>query len=347
MIEELERVRAYRADEPPPSQATVAAARDALLQLIHDERPGKSPTSAAREIPRFKRRSALPARSPVGRRVWRLRAAVAVAVGCVGIVIAGTLGSPTASSPPSATAAVLEQLARVAASQAWTGTPGPGQYLYTKSESLTEADTLGPGGRDCVVRLLQHREIWIAADGAGAIRETDNHGRFTSANDRAMCRLDHITNPDSQDSSGTDRFGPGGLSFPTKNWHALSTNPAKLLIQLRRLDGGPRTAGEDFVHIGDFLRESDTPPAIRATLYRAAKLIPGVRYLGPTRDLTGRVGLAVAFFRHGQPQSELVFDQRTAALLRENYFLAGKLTEWSVYLESKIVNSLPPGRNSR
>ncbi len=345
MIEELERMRAYRADEPPPSEATTAAARAALLQLIHDERRHTNPETLRRGIALPKHRSRGPARNRGKGRMWRLRVPVAVAAAIVGIVLAGVLGSPTATSPPSATAAALERLARVAASQAWTGTPGPGEYLYTKSASLTEVDTLGPGSRECVVRMLQAREIWIATNGAGAIRETDSHGQFTSAHDRAVCRLDHITNPDSQDSSGTDHFGPGGLSFPTKNWHALSTNPAKLLIQLRKLDGGPRNAGEDFVHIGDFLRESDTPPAIRAALYRAAKLIPGVRLLGPTHDHAGRIGLGVAFFSDGKPRQELIFNQHTAALLGEGYFTSsGKLAEWTVYLESRIVNTLPAGR---
>jgi hypothetical protein len=96
------------------------------------------------------------------------------------------------------------------------------------------------------------------------------------------------------------------------------------------------------VHIGDFLRESDTPPAIRATLYRAAALIPGVRLLGRTRDHAGRFGLGVAFTFHGRPAAELIFDQKTAALLGEEYFdRSGRLTSWSVYLKRKVVNALP------
>src|SRR5205085_1097050 len=150
--------------------------------------------------------------------------------------------------------------------------------------------------------------------------ETDRDGHFTSARDQSDCRLDHVTDPASQAGGGTDRFRPGGLAFPTNNWHALSTDPAKLLVQLRKLDGGPRDAGEDFVHIGDFLRESDAPPAIRAALYRAAKLIPGVRLLGPTADHAGRFGLGVAFLAGAHPVAELIFDRRTAALLGEEDF---------------------------
>jgi len=344
MIEELERVRAFRADEPPPSEAATASAQAALSQLIRDEPPQNTSPATAAPATAAPLRQRLLGRGGdrQRRRARRARAVIVVALTCIGIVIAGALGSPTATTPPSATAAALEQLARVAASQAWTGTPGPGSYLFTASVSLVESDTLGPGSRECAVMLRQHREIWIATNGAGALRESNSDGQFTSAGDRTACLLDHMTNPASQDSGGTSRFGPGGLSFPTRNWHALSTRPAKLLVQLRKLDGGPRNAGEDFVHIGDFLRESDTPPAIRAALYRAAALIPGVRLLGAVRDHAGRVGLGVAFFDHRHRTGELIFSRHTAALLGEDDFArSGKLITWTVYLQSKIVHTLP------
>jgi hypothetical protein len=341
MTEELERVRAFLADEPPPSEATTAAARAALSQLMRNEDPDIAPANATPATSPLTRRPRERNRKRRSRPTWRTRAAIAVALTCVGVVIAGALGSPTATNPPSAAAAALYQLARVAANQRWTGTPGPGQYLYTKSEGLTESDTMA-SNRECAVKLVDHREIWIATDGTGAIRESQRDAHFTSAQDGAVCALMHIQDPATQDSSSTSRFGPGGLSFPTNHWHALSTDPAQLLVQLRRFDGGPRDPGEDFVHIGDFLRESDTPPAIRAVLYRAAALIPGVRLLGPTRDHAGRVGLGVAWFSHGHPNHELIFSQHTAALLGESYFtVSGKLDTWTVYLESKIVNSLP------
>lgn len=343
MIEELERVRRFRAAEPPPSESATAAARAALLQLIREEvpRPSLAGQEAATTLPR---RLGIVRGLP--RHAWRPRVAIAVALGCAGIVVAGLLGSPTATSPQSATAAALEGLARVAASQPWSGTPGPGQYLYTKSVSLTEVDTEGPTSTSrspiCVVHVQERREIWEATNGAGEIRETVGHGQFTSPKDRVICLADGVMNPNSMNHelSIHQRFGPGRLARFPKNWHSLSTNPAKLLVQLRKLDGGPRTAREDFVHIGDFLRESDAPPAIRAALYRAAKLIPGVRLLGQSRDHAGRTGLGVAWFSHGRPRLELIFDRQNARLLGESSFDPSGQS-WTVYLESKIVNSLP------
>ena len=74
--------------------------------------------------------------------------------------------------------------------------------------------------------------------------------------------------------------------------NALSTDPGTLLVQMRRADGGPRSAGEDFVHVGDFLRETDARPALRAALYRATALIPGVRLLGTSATISAEVASA-------------------------------------------------------
>jgi hypothetical protein len=136
--------------------------------------------------------------------------------------------------------------------------------------------------------------------------------------------------------SGTSNlwFAPDCFSIgPNNDVNALSTDPRKLLVQMRRADGGPRSAGEDFVHIGDFLRETDARPALRAALYRAASLIPGVRLRGTVRDHLGRSGLGVAYRTH-----ELIFNPRTATLMAEQTV---RDPGWTVYLASRVVNRLP------
>jgi hypothetical protein len=110
---------------------------------------------------------------------------------------------------------------------------------------------------------------------------------------------------------------------------------------MRRLDGGPRTAAEDFVHVGDFLRETDASPALRAALYRAAGLIPGVRLLGTVRDHNGRTGLGVALDSAGV-QHELIFNPRTSALMGEaDRGSTPGSDDWAVYLQLRVVSKLP------
>jgi hypothetical protein len=100
------------------------------------------------------------------------------------------------------------------------------------------------------------------------------------------------------------------------------------------------------VHLGDFLRETDAPPVVRAAIYKSAALIPGIRLLGWVRDRDGRRGLGVAHTSH-RSTSELIFDPRTGELLGEQGTgPTGTLQYWAVYLRERILNRLP-GRPPR
>lgn len=335
---ELERLRAYRSDVPEPDAATVAAARLELMEAI-----GREPRPAAAGAERRPRASRSPrSRAQQLRRLQRRRRlALAGGLATVGVAVAGVLGLTTAATPVSALAAQMNQLAKVAASQDWTGIPGPGQYLYTESEGLTESDTMG-NGKECAVSQVEHRRSWIATDGSGAIDDVRDQSRFTSAADQSDCAALGVTDPSSQNSAWANRFPAGGLSFPTNDWKSLSTSPQTLLEQVHQRDGGPDTPAEWFTNVADFMRESDVPPAIRAALYQATALIPGVRLLGQQTDPTGQTGLGVAYYADGEPTHELIFDQQSGRLLAEKYFdKSGAVTEWSAYTEQKIVDSVP------
>jgi hypothetical protein len=274
-------------------------------------------------------------------RSWRpamvLAVAAVVAVAVFGVF--GLSGSPAGPSP--AAAAVLNRLARLIAAQPLT--PQPGQYLYVDSRS--EYPTFD-GSSSCETLAVVHREIWIGTDGSGLIRETSGPQQYASAAAQAACLQ---ADPNMQLRSGgtsNDWFAPQCLALgPTSNWNSLSSDPRVLLQQMRQLDGGPATPGEDFVHIGDFLRETDAPPAVRATLYQAAALIPGIQLLGTVRDHDGRPGLGIAYpypsqgpYPSSVSSSELIFDPHTGELLGEQ---GTGPQYWAVYLNEQVVNALP------
>ena len=71
-----------------------------------------------------------------------------------------------------------------------------------------------------------------------------------------------------------------------------------------------------FEQLGDALRESPAAPALRAGLYRALALVPGIELLGARSDSRGRAGTAVAFTAGGR-RSELIFDPATGDMLAE------------------------------
>ena len=330
---ELEGVRAYRADTPEPDAATVAAARMQLMETI-----AREPSAAVSQ--RGSRRVA-PRQRLLGLQ-RRRRFVLAGGLATVGVGVAGALGFTTAATPVSALAAQMNRLARVAASQDWSGIPGPGQYLYTQSQGLTESDTMS-NSTECVVTQVEHRQIWIATDGSGALSDTRDQSKFTSTADQTACASLNITDPNSQNSSWNARFPAGGLAFPTNDWRSLSTDPATLLKQVHARDGGPDNPGEWFTNVADYMRESDVPPAIRAALYKAAALIPGVKLLGSQTDPTGQTGLGVGFpYANGQIHDELIFDQQDGKLLAEEYFdQSGKLVNWYAYTKQQIVDSVP------
>jgi hypothetical protein len=270
-----------------------------------------------------------------------VRAAVVAAVAAAVLLVLGLPSSGPAVGPSPAVAAVLQHLARIAA-RGPSLVPGPGQYLYVDSTNDYPAIAVSPRGEGCIAYATDHRQIWIAAGGSGLLRETSGPSTFTSASDRALCLSP--ARPRITSAGGTSNlwFADQCLELgPSNDMQTLSTNPRMLLREMRRLEGGSRTPAEDFRHVGDFLRETDAPPALRAALYRVAALIPGVQLLGIVRDHSGRRGLGVAFTSHGV-RNELIFNPRTAALLGEQS--TGKApgsSSWAVYDGSRLVRGVP------
>jgi RNA polymerase sigma-70 factor (ECF subfamily) len=252
------------------------------------------------------------------------------------LAVFGLGGSPAGPAPASA---ALNRLARLIAAQPLT--PKPGQYLYLESRSAYPAFS-----GSCATVAVDHRQIWVGADGSGLDRNTEEPERFTSAADRAGClRADpemRLRSGGTSDDWNAPRCLVTGIEV---DWSKLSSDPHVLLQQMRQRDGGPTTPGEDFQHIGDFLRNTTAPPAVRATLYQAAALIPGIQLLGAVRDHNGRPGLGIAYPSEGPypekgASSELIFDQQTGKLLGERGH--GPLgSYWAVYLSEKVVNGLP------
>lgn len=331
MNDELDRIRQFGVDEPPASQFVTDSARQDLVAAI----------DAARRDPGARARPSEPARvvrRPRRRRRLRILAMVASAAA---IALAAVLAFGSGSgAPTSALAATLHHLADVASQQSPVDAPGPGQYLYVDSVSANDSDAYG-NGLTCTALVPQERQIWIATDGSGRLRETDGQPTYTSAHDQAVCEEMHAMAPP---GTSDDWYARGCLTIglasrlPDGNFE----DPATLLGEMRTIDGGPPGPGEDFVHVGDFLRESDASPALRAAIYRAAATIPGVKLLGPTRDHLGRSGVGIGFEGH-DTISELILDPNTSALLAEQTVHAstGRVLTWTAYRASKIVDGIP------
>lgn len=274
-----------------------------------------------------------------GRPLWRRRRAqLALALVVAAVLLAAGLTSiGSTPGPAPAAAAALQRLAQIAA-RGPSLVPGPSQYLHVRSVS---DDPAFVGDHGCVTAQLDRQQAWIAADGTAFERDTLGSWQFASPTARARCQPLGSVLPHDQGQS-SEWFAAGCYALgPAGDETSLSTDPQKLLAQMRMLEGDPDSPADDFTHVGDFLRETDAGPALRAALYRAAALIPGVELLGSVRDHLGRTGLGVAFTAKGK-RTELILNRRTAVLMGEQTTGSAPGSDsWAVYFQSRVVDSQP------
>lgn len=119
-------------------------------------------------------------------------------------------------------------------------------------------------------------------------------------------------------------FGQPSLASwqaPTPEFLAgLPRDPAELLdlIHQDAGDSGPSRDGEALVYIADVLRSGIVPGDLRAALFQAAALIPGVELVDEQANLNGQTGVAVGRYEpeNGERQ-EIIFDPDTGMVIGE------------------------------
>ena len=299
-MDDIELLVAQRPPVEPPSALIRARARRQLMTLI-DATPSLKDSQQLFRAPR-------------GRRRWRARVVVA------GIAVAATVAlvlANTGGGESNAAAAVLQHAATVAAAQ--SASPSSA-VAYTRSVALDQVTSVDVNGQASVSSDIVTREIWIAPDGSGRIRETGST------------------------SQADERYGPCGLYREDfSQWPTTADAVAdKLRSEAEKTDRPVPV--EMFVRAGDYLQETGAPPTVRATLYRVLAGIPGVVSLGTVQDHEGRSGTGVAITEHGE-RHELIFDPSTTQLLAEEAInvATGNVDGWTSYLETSFVDTVLPG----
>ena len=127
--------------------------------------------------------------------------------------------------------------------------------------------------------------------------------------------------------------------------YALPTEPSALESRLRKgIHGaGPDDDSELFTIVGDLLRESPAPHALRKALWEVAAKVPGVRLVGTVTDSAGRSGIAVE-----RGDQRYVLDPSDGRLLEESQGADGPVAEapggagWTgTYLEQGPAETAP------
>jgi hypothetical protein len=307
--------------------------------------------------------AALPTAAPPRRRAVRPRGrplglalgGAAVAGLTAAIVAAVTITGPASPARPVPLTGSLRDLVLAADHHPAAPTLQPGQFQYTESVSQSQVTSV-PGRSSSYfnVDYAEHRQSWIGADGSGRIVETNVDPTFPTPRDRARWAADG--RPSLAEPAADQAYGPRGLSDgPGVNLDKLPTNVAQLtqLITGRKVEGGPAGTVEDFVQVGDLLRATSAPPALRAALFQVAAHLPGVRVLPHATDHDGRLGIALAMYvrdTEGAAKGklnlhELIFDRATSALIGEESAFVNPRTLapvdplWTVYVKSFVVGS--------
>ncbi len=290
---------------------------------------------------------------------WRRRlipmvAVSALAAAAVVQVLVG--GMPGGGARHDRLGGVLDRAASVAAA---TGgqraeTVAAHQFAYRKTREVS-LDTTKRGRRSWSVYQRSTREEWVAWDGSGLLRIESQPTRFAASGDRAEW-----------EAAGAPTFLPLGFAGRTEDhWLAagmldrsfeqLPTVPAALAARLESQARAHRTgtsvAAATLGEIAEDLRDPGASPELRQALYEAAKLVPGIGYLGARIDPDGRRGIAIGVkgsYAGRAARYSLIFDPETATVLatettalkrgpgRET---GGALLRARVYLEAKGVEA--------
>ena len=344
-MDELHLLRATRNTTGSVPPAVLAAGREKLMQRAAEE--------------------SLPETVPVlhPRRPWRrtLFASAAAAALIAALVAVDVVGS---GERPGATAEAAEVLNDAAAATIITSDPvlAPGQYLPIDTEEVDTTATVTPEGEEFAWLTSRGHQIYIPADRTGEWVWTRAPSKpvqfFDDASRQEAERVGALT------TSGSTELerAPGGkfsgveqsVLFEVPLGQAVENaprDPRKLLDVLYEGGaGGGRTQDEEaLVRIAETLRTGAIPADLRAALYQAAALIPGVTVVDREATLDGRTGVSLGIgspeqgFREEiiiDPDTGLMIGERSVVLKDGNIFPAGTAVGWTAVTTS-VVDSAP------
>ncbi|MEG9250241.1 CU044_5270 family protein [Arthrobacter sp. Soc17.1.1.1] len=296
--------------------------------------------------------------SPRSRRRWIGVSSVAAAALAVALVLTDVVGfAGWRGGSETAAAAVLEQAA-TSAVQLSDPVVGDGEYLLVETKAVNINSTDGTS-----FLALTTDQMYIPED-----RDDDwvwfrpvsqPYGSFgpesqaaSEANFAAIYAehgedyVEKLRAPAGRWYSGDSQVSPEALSD-------LPRDPHRLLNYIYRttLGSGPSQDGEALVFIADRLRSGVLPADVRASLYQAAALIPGVEFVEDQATLDGRTGTAIGRvetngnFRQDiivDPDTGLFIGERRTELTAQDGIPANTITSWTS-VTTTVVPNAPAG----
>jgi len=338
---------------------------------MHDAHPDFSDLPILRELGESLRHAferserhatAIASASPRRRRPRLLLALGGLLVACVvAVAVALTSGIDAGHvTPTPATAAdALRQAAGVADHSA-APFPRDDQFYFVRSRTTDLVTSASADQADAIPSALvtKERSIWTSTERSGRLEERVVATKFaTDADEQKWEALGKPSLAATPASGGQPipiepirQYRLGGIPLTREQMLDFPTDPQAIYERLRAEVGsrGSSPDGEVFTELGDALRESPAPAALRGALYRTLALVPGIQLVGTVTDSIGRTGTAVSFTEVGV-RKELIFDPATSELLAEREILvdpraaelnlpAGTVIGDSTYLQRAVTD---------
>lgn len=197
-----------------------------------------------------------------------------------------------------------------------------GQYLKVTTHKIASYDG-DAGSRQSGVFLYaetshlfipaDRSDDWVRVDGPLSVVQT-----FGDLSERAAVIA-------AENTGTTTLRAPGGRFYGTApdvtpaTLQSLPRDSVRLLAVIHTATGstGNSRDGEAFVFIADTLRSGIVPADLRAALYRAAALIPGVTITDDEATVDRRTGVAFGRSENNGTRQEIIIDPATGLLIGE------------------------------
>jgi len=303
------------------------------------------------------------------RRVLFASAAAALLVG--GIVVADVVPM---GGTPGASAEAAEVLNNAAAATIVTSDPvvGPGQYLKIETTAVYYSGAQAADGSDVIWLDKTSGQLYVPADREGEwvwnrearvpLESSSEAAKAAAAEAAALMQQKADQwDPEGKNSTVGILRAAGGAFYggeqtilngvPLTEAGTLPRDPQALLdlIYDRTKGAGKSPEGEAFVTIADSLRSGVIPADLRASLYKAAALIPGVIVGDSQATIDGRTGIAIGILSSdGGVRTDIVIDPTSGLVIGEQDVPlkdypgspAGTVSTWSA-VKTSVVNSAP------
>jgi RNA polymerase sigma-70 factor (ECF subfamily) len=352
-MDDLQLLREMRSDISSAPPATLARGRNKLMARIGSTSRPETTTGT---------------HAPAKVSPTRFRRRVLLASAAAALLVSGIVAADVVLPGQSgASAEAAEVLNNAAAATIQTSDPvvGPGQFLKIETTAVYGASSVAADGTQAAWLEKTGGQVYVPADRNGTwIWNREDRVPttfFSEASKVAVAKMQKSLAKDAGPSLVGIQRAPRGAFYgseqtvingiPLTKVSSLPKDPRALLnfIQERTRGAGPSPEMEALMTIADTLRTGIISADVRASLYKAAALIPGVRVVDKQATLNGKTGVAIGIQSpDGGARQEIIIDPATGLMIGEREvslkatadFPAGTATAWTA-VQTSVVSSAP------